>query len=206
MSDKMIDENSSQYKEDVQRLQSLRTQIVLWLVVLALGIVLIPLMLISSWVRNDVARLETELMSVQNAVSVASNPSQEVVKLNDDIANINQLITLMQTVTVPSGLSWPQIVGAVAQYDASTIELDSLTQNENKVQIAGRALNNDAVVLYQQNLFVTGVFKDVIVLSMSTLPTKPTPVPSEDGTSEVAAGPFGNVEFVIDLVIGTSEP
>ena len=204
----MINENSVPYKDDVQRLQSLRTQIVLWLVVLALGIVLIPLMLISSWVRNDITRLETELLSVQSDVSMATNPSQDVVKLNNDIANINQLITLMQTVTVPSGLNWPQIVDAVAQYDTTTIELDSLTQADNvgKLRITGRALSNDAVVRYQQNLFVTGAFKDVIVLSMSTLPPKPTPVPSEDEATEAAAGPFGNIEFVIDLAIGASAP
>ena len=202
---KMIDENSAEYDQDIQRLQSLRMQVVLWLVVLALGIVLIPLMLITGWVRNDLARLETELMSVKNALSVATTPSQDVVKLNNDIANINQLITLMQTVTVPSGVKWPQIVDAVDEYDTTTIEIDSLTHSDDRVQITGRALNNDAVVRYQQNLIITGAFKDVIVLSMSTLPSRPTPVASADAADDVTY-PFGNVEFVIDLALESSSP
>ncbi len=203
---KMIDENSAQYKEDVQRLQALRTQVVLWLFVLALGIVLIPLMLITGWVRNDVTRLESELMSVQSSLAAANTPSQEVTKLNADIANINQLISTMQTVTVPSGVNWPVVVNALVQYDPTTIEITSLNQLEDKVQLHGRALNNDAVVRYQQNLFVTGVFRDVVVLSMSTVPPPPTPEANDDArAAEAVELPIGNVEFVIDLVIEAAE-
>jgi hypothetical protein len=203
---KMIDENSAQYKQDIQRLQALRTQVVLWLLVLALGIVLIPLMLITSWVRNDVARLESELLSVQSSLASATTPSQEAVNLTAELANTNQLISTMQTVTLPSGVNWPLVVDAVEQYDPATIELTSLSQIEEKVQLTGRALNNDAVVRYQQNLFVAGAFKDVVVLSMSTLPPVPTPVPSEDENATPVDVPIGNVEFVIDLVIESNAP
>jgi hypothetical protein len=149
---------------------------------------------------------------LQSAASAASAPNAEAAKLSADIANVNQLIATMQTVTVPSGVNWPLVVNAVAQYDPTTIELGSLTQIENKVQLTGRAINNDAVVRYQQNLFVTGAFKDVVVLSMSTVPPTPTPAatPAPDDaattTATPEAGPFGTVEFVIDLVMGATTP
>jgi hypothetical protein len=208
---KMVDVNSTQYKQEMQRLQSLRTQIVLWLVVLALGIALIPLMLITRWVRNDVTRLGTELIGVQSALNSATMPSDEVMRLNAEVANFNQLVSTMHSVTVPSGIIWPVVVDAVARYEADAIEIFSLTQTDNKLQIAGRATSNDAVVRYQQNLIDTGRFRDVVVISMSTVPPPPTPVatptPAPDGASNGATAaeavdlPFGNVEFIMDVVV-----
>jgi Tfp pilus assembly protein PilN len=207
---KMIDVNSAQYKQDYQRLQSLRTQVVLWLFVLALGVVLIPLMLITGWVRSDVARLESELLTVQNALSNFTTPTDEIMQLNAEIARINQLATSMQTVTISSGVNWPQVVEATARFDAATINLTSLTQMPDKIQIAGRALSSDDVVRYQQTLLDSGAFRDVVVISMSAMAPLPTPVvTAEEDENAVDAidptdAPFGNVEFVIDLVVGTS--
>jgi hypothetical protein len=209
----ILDENSAQVKQDLRRLQTLRMQIVLWLIVIALGVLLIPLMLITGWVRTDVARLESDLLAVQSAMSRATTPNEEVVKISADIAQVNNLISVMQTVTVPSGVAWPLVIGAATQYDPATVQIGSLTQNSDRIQIAGRALNSDAVVGYQQNLLDAGVFKDVVVISMSTIP--PTPVPTPDTKSNrnksdtaapavpVVEPPFGNVEFVIDLLLST---
>ena len=211
---KILDVNSAQYKQDSKRLQSLRTLVVLWLIVLALGVVLIPLMLITRWVRNDVTRLEGELLSVQSAIDMTTLPSTEVVKLTTDVATVDQLASALQTVTLPSGVNWPLVVNAAGRYDPTATEITSFTQANDRIQIAGRAASNDAVVRYQQLLLDSGAFKDVVVVSMSTLPPPPTPVVTEEEESENnarAAGdpiepPLGNVEFVIDLVVGTSAP
>lgn len=207
----MVDVNDIQYKQEHQRLQSLRTQVVLWLVVLALGVALIPLMLITRWVRNDVTRLEAELWTVQSALNSATSPSEEVIKLSVEITRINQLATSLQTVTIPSGLNWPLVVDAAAQYDATAIEITELTQTDNKIQISGRATSNDAVVRFQQTLLESAAFRDVVVVSMSALPVPPTPVVAETRNEADAAvvtvkPPFGNVAFVMDIVVGPSSP
>jgi Tfp pilus assembly protein PilN len=208
----MVDINSPQYKQDQQRMQSLRTQVVLWLIVLALGVVIIPLMLITGWVRNDLSRLEGELLRVQSAMSDATSPSEEVVKINSDIGRINQLVTSMQTVTIPSSVNWPVIVDAVEQYDPATIDITSLTQAPDKIEITGRAVSSDAVVRYQQLLLDSRAFNDVIVVSMSTVPPTPVPTPADESaaetpTSDSAAGRVADrVEFVIDLVVGKTTP
>jgi Tfp pilus assembly protein PilN len=201
---KMVDPNSAQYKQDVQRLQSLRVQVVLWLVVLALGVVLIPLMFVTNWVRNDVARLETEILSVRTAMSSTTTLSADMVKLTGDIAAVNQLASTILSVTVPSGVNWPLVMGATAQFDPTAIEITSLTQSVDKLQIAGRATSNDAVVRYQQTLLDSAVFKDVVVISMSAVPPIPTPVVAEG--AEPIDLPFGNVEFLIDVVVGSTTP
>jgi Tfp pilus assembly protein PilN len=203
---RMVDPNSAQYKQDVQRLQSLRVQVVLWLVVLALGVVLIPLMLITNWVRNDVARLETEILSVRTAISSTTTLSAEAVKLTGDIAAVDQLTASILSVTVPSGVNWPLVMNAAAQYDPAAIEITSLTQAVDKIQIAGRATSNDAVVRYQQTLLDSVVFKDVVVVSMSAVPPPPLPATDEGEEAAPVDLPFGNVEFIIDAVVGASTP
>jgi hypothetical protein len=94
-------------------------------------------------------------------------------------------------------------------------EITSLTQINDKLQIAGRATSNDAVVRYQQLLLESGVFKDVVVVSMSTTPPPPTPaatpVDASDEQATPVDPPFGsvkfiNVEFIIDLVVGGAAP
>jgi hypothetical protein len=126
-----------------------------------------------------------------------------VLQLNAELSRINQLVTSMQTVTLASGVNWPQAIGAAARYDATTIEIESLTQTDNRLQVTGRAINNDAVVRYQQFLLESGVFGDVVVVSMSTIPPPPTPavVAGDEAPVEPVEVPFGNVEFIIDLVI-----
>lgn len=204
----IIDENSVQYKQDQRRLRSLRTTVVLWLIVLALGVVLIPLMLITSWVRSDLARLESELIYIQSALSDAKSPSPEMTKLNGEVTRFEHLISTIQTVTVPSSVNWPLVVDAVVQYEQTALIINSLTQTADKIQITGRAISNDAVVRYQQNLLDSGAFRDVIVISMATLPPPPTPVVEEENADAENSieRPFGNVEFVIDLLVEKSTP
>jgi Tfp pilus assembly protein PilN len=211
----MIDVNSPQYKQDMQRLQSLRTMIVLWLVVLALGVILIPLMLIAGWVRDDRARLESELLSIQTAISDASLPSTEVTALGVEVSHIEQLITVMQTATVPSSINWPVVVDAIDEYEQVAITLSSLTQTGNQLTITGRAEGNDAVVRYQQSLLDSGAFADVVIISMVAVAPEAAegeqPEAGEADAEEPAAvpspeAPLGNVEFVIDVVVGTAMP
>jgi Tfp pilus assembly protein PilN len=204
----MIDPNSVQYKQHIQGLRSLRRQVVLWLLVLALGVLLIPLMLVSGWVRSDATRVEDDLMSVQSALSAAGAPSAEVNKLNTDIAGVNHLVTLMETVTVPSGVNWPLVINAAMQYDPAGIQVTSLTQTDQQIQLAGRATNNDAVVQYQKSLIDSGAFRDVQVVSLST--AQPTPIPAAPTNKNknqqptpvaTVEPPFGDIAFVIDLVV-----
>lgn len=209
---KMVDANSAQYRQDVQRLKSLRLQVVLWLVVLALGVVLIPMMLVTSWVRNDVTRLEGELSLTQNALTNAQTPSQEVTMLSAEVARLDGLVSTMQTVTIPSGVNWPLVVYAVGSYDVNSLKIASLTQAGDKIQIAGRALNNDAVVRFQQNLIDARAFRDVLVVSISTTPPTPEAPPQESPEGEdtevstAAVGPAFNVEFLIDLLVRDATP
>jgi Tfp pilus assembly protein PilN len=209
----MIDVNDPQYKQEARRLQSLRTLVVLWLVVLALGVLLSPLMLIAGWVREDRARLESELLAIQMAVSDANLPTTEVNALGAEVSRIEQLISVMITATVPSGVNWPVVVNAIDDYEQVGISLSSLTQTENKLTITGRAEGNDAVVRYQQSLLDSGAFEDVVILSMvAVVPEEgEQPEPDEAESEEPAAAPspevpVETVEFIIDVVVGTLTP
>ena len=93
----------------------------------------------------------------------------------------------------------------------AAIEITSFTRSHAKLEIIGRATSNDAVVRYQQTLLDSGAFRDVLVVSMSTTPPTPTPqvtstptAKQAQGAGESIAAPFGNVEFVIDMVVADS--
>lgn len=206
---KIANLNTLQYKHDQQQLQSLRVQVVLWLVVLAVGIMLIPLLLVTRWVSEDVTYLERELLGVKNALQVATTPSEEVMNLNGEIARIGDLVTSMQTATVPSSVNWPRVVNVIRQYDPTTIQITSLIQNEDKIQLSGRATSNDAVVSYQQQVLASSLFRDVIVVLLSTEPPASVPAPNNrnsNATPTPVVQPFGAVIFTIDFVLGVNEP
>jgi hypothetical protein len=122
-------------------------------------------------------------------------------------------------------VDWPKVVDAATQYDPAAIEIDSLTQTNEKLEITGLATNNDAVVRYQQTMLDSGVFRDVLVVSMSTVPP-PTPEIASDPKAgpankantdtersdretagiETAEASTGNVEFIIDVIVGSAAP
>src|SRR5690606_34582082 len=148
-----------QYQEDQRRLQSLRTRVVLWLIALALGVLLIPLMLITGWVRSDMTRLETELVFLRNAIDAATNPSAEVLQLGAEIAEIEQLITSMQRDTEHTGANWQQVIDAEAKCDQVDHHHVKLTHSDSRIQLTVRDMSNDDVERNRQRLQDTIAFR-----------------------------------------------
>jgi hypothetical protein len=101
-------------------------------------------------------------------------------------------------------------VAAVGQYHEFAITFTSLTQSDNRIQLVGRAMSNDAVVRYQQRLLGSGAFRDLTVVSMTAI--SPTLQAGEGTESSDPTTPLppeaspGHVEFVIDLLLEPSEP
>lgn len=183
---------------DAARLRSTRTLVVLWLIVLALGIALIPLVVVSGWVRSDSARLRNELAQVELALADAEIPSDEVVRLTEAVAANEATLAALESVVVPVGLDWPRVAAALADYDPVLLRLTAIAQRDDRLRIAGRAINNDAVIRYEQRLFDSGVFSAVVILSQVAAP--PARSPANNAQAETTP-PFGTVDFEIELVV-----
>ena len=189
--------NLSASRNTAERLNTVRTQVVLWLIVLALGVALIPLTILSRWVRDDSARLQQEIHDAQTQIEQLHIPSEAVEQLNQSADANEALIAALQAASVPVGVDWPRTVAALADYDPILVRVASLNQRETLIRITGRALNNDAVIRYQQRLQESGAFESVVVLSLVALPT-----PAE--AVDQAPASFGSVDFEIDAVVRTA--
>jgi Tfp pilus assembly protein PilN len=186
------------------RLHGIRTLVVLWLLVFAFGLTLVLLVLIAGWVRADRTRLQHEVETLQLLISDASLPSAETLQLQAELSHTTALIASVQAVVVPVSVEWPGVVDALNQFDLAGVTLTGLQQTGDKIQLTGRAGANDDVVRYQQSLLDSGVFREVIVASLTqSLPPDPAAAPP-DASPEAAAPPLpvaGAVDFVFDLVV-----
>jgi len=197
----LIDANESERRQHAQRLRAVRSLVVLWLLVMALSIALVPLMLVAGWVRSDRVRLETDLDSMQMIISDATLPSPELLQLREEMTRTEALVTAIQAVAVPVSVDWPRVVNALNEYNRVGLTLTSIQQQGPQVRIIGSAPTNDAVVRYQQSLLDSGAFREVIIASLTlVLPSAPA---ATDGTGGSAPPVVvsSSVEFVIDVVV-----
>lgn len=197
----ILDLNVPPNDADAARLRATRTVVVLWLIVLGLGIALIPLVILSGWIRSDSARLQRELEQVELAVAEAERPSEEVERLNAAIATNEAALAALQEFDAPVGIDWPRVAAALANYDPLLVRLTAIAQRDDRLRIAGRALNNDAVIRYEQRLVESGAFSSVVILSQITAPAAAPAAPPAGSSQTGSASPFGNVEFEIELVV-----
>lgn len=163
--------------------------IILWFGVLGATVLLLPLFLLSRSWRQDVVELQVEVIPLETAVAIPTDPSsnaalnQQLITLNEQI---NQLGTLEPTLDALD-VAWPPVVQAVRAYDGTLIELLSVSQSTGQLTIRGRAVDETAVLNYANTLEMTGQFERVIVQSLQELdapfipntptPTRPTPTP-----------------------------
>jgi hypothetical protein len=194
----LIDPNDPQHQRAVRRLRALRSRVVLWLLVAALVIALIPLNLVVGWVRADRILLEDDLGTMEMMIGDAGLSSLETLQLREEMTRTEGLITAIQAVVVPVSVDWPRVVTALTQYEPAELSLLSLQQQRNQIRITGRAVDNDAVVRYQQRLLEAGTFREVIITSLTLAPL-PTPTGGTDPL--VPTQPPGSVAFVIDLLV-----
>jgi Tfp pilus assembly protein PilN len=196
----LIDANESEHRQHAQRLRTVRSLVVLWLLVVALSIALVPLMLAAGWVRSDRVRLEADLDSMQLILSDVTLPTTELLQLREEMTQTEALIAAIQAVAVPVSVDWPQVVNALNEYNRVGLMLTSIQQQGRQVRITGSAPTNDAVVRYQQSLMDSGAFREVIIASLTlVLPSVPAAT-GETGGSAPPVVVSSSVEFVIDVV------
>lgn len=201
----LIDANNSPHLPQAPaRLHQVRTLVVLWLLVLAVGIVLVPLLVITGWLRADRAEFEEEYATLQLLIADSALPSAETLHLQAELTRTTGLIDAIHAVAVPASLAWPQVVDALTQFNLAGVTLTSVQQQGSQIRMVGRAPGNDAVVRYQQSLLDSGAFREVIIASLTRLPPSSTPTPDPAARAVPATlAPVveGSVEFTIDLVV-----
>ena len=168
-----------------------RGTIVLWLIVVGLGILFIPLSLISSTIRDDVKGLQSDLDSVQQSLTSVPTPAPEVQALMSTLSVVqsqtNQIQAVYPTV-VAARTNWPAVMAAIGNYNPDQIALTSLTQSDIQITLSGRASDEGVVVAYARGLEQSGLFSRVVVQSIRVVAT-----PFVTPTSTVVLTPTATV-------------
>ena len=90
-----------QREKDMRQLQSVRTLVVLWLLVVAVAIGLVPTVLISGWVHEDRLAMEDDFEVTQLMIASAAQPDAATLRLQEELSKTEVLIGAVQSVVVP---------------------------------------------------------------------------------------------------------
>jgi len=152
----------------------LRGTIILWLVAISGIVLLIPLYLVATAIRNDADRLSSELQAVQVALASESTLEPEAQKLADELAqlqgSVNE-IDAAHAAVAASHTNWPAVMAAIGNYDPSQVALTSVTQSDNQITLNGRAIDDPVVIAYSRALEESNLFSRVIVQSVRLVAT-----------------------------------
>lgn len=88
----------------LQNLRALRQTVVLWLIALGLAGFTVTLILVAATLQDDVAQVETELQSIQFALTRLSTPSAEVLSLTTKLTETLALAAALEAVQPPLGV------------------------------------------------------------------------------------------------------
>ena len=126
------------------------SRIILWLVALSLGILFMPLYLVSNTIKENTGPLSDDLATLEALLTAtpAPNPTEE--RLRSDLLSLSEQIRALGVVNTDletNHIDWPGVMADIAGYDSTIIQLTELTQSEsaNQVSISGTAKNEPIV-------------------------------------------------------------
>jgi len=178
--------------------------IILWLVVFGLITFFLPFYLVSTAIRADNTRLETDLKTAQDNLTRGYAPAPDVQELMATLDQVQQSASAIEQAypTVVAGRTdWLAIMAAIGNYDPTQLALTSLTHADNRITLNGQAIDDAAVVAYARSLEESNLFSRVVVQSMQAIAT---PFATPTSTSEVpGATPTG---IITPSVTGSPSP
>jgi hypothetical protein len=182
----MEEENESAPPRSGSRLAS-------WLIIFGLGLLFLPLYLITSTIKDTTAELQTELDSLQATLSFTPPPNPSEEALNGTLAYVrlqDDALQSLEGTLVGIHIDWPAVMAIVGAYDPAHMGITAVTQNGSTIVIGGQADNQSTVSAYAEMLRTSGRFGQVDVgsITIEVLPT-PTPTPTATPVPESTAEP-----------------
>ena len=160
--------------ERPQRRGISRITITLWAIAVGLVVLFVPLYLIASSIRNDVARVNGQLQLVYKSLTAVPTPGPEVQKLMTAVAQIDapaKEIRDAQATIIANHTDWQSVMSAIGNYDSNQLTLIALNQNGNQITLNGRAASDSAVTAYVRMLESSNLFSSVKLQSIKVIGT-----------------------------------
>ncbi|MDX2137653.1 MAG: PilN domain-containing protein [Chloroflexota bacterium] len=169
------------------------SRLFIWLLALGIAALFLPLYLVSAAIGEATVPLQTELDSVQATLTTPPEVPSEEVALTEQLLALRAQLSLIEdapSTLVAAHTDWPAIMAAVRSYDANRVRLTGFTHENERLTIAGNAVEERAVFEYSEVLEQTGLFSRVSVQSIS-ISTQPTPT--------IAPTPASGLPFLTEL-------
>jgi Tfp pilus assembly protein PilN len=185
------------------------SKLLLWLVALSLGVLFVPLYLVSTTIQENIAPLEDEMATIQAQLdsTPAPDPTEEALKsqflsLQDQVRSLG----VMADELVANQINWPAVMASIASYDPAQMKVTKLAQTDVHIALTGLANDEGVVSDYAQHMRDSGYFVrvDVQSITLKTLPTA-TPVPQSDASATPEAQTTNSraVEFTLMIEMKT---
>lgn len=170
--------DASGESNDLPRASNPLSRLAIGFVLLALGILFVAFLLMSSTLRDMTGKLNKEARELATMLAVTPTPSAEEsalqTALNQERLNLNALVSIRVTLD-KAFVVWPAIMSAISQYDSNVINVITLTLTERRINLTGYAASENQVMEYVQSMRNSGRFSQVVMQSVSVQPSKTKP-------------------------------
>ncbi len=170
---------------------------ILWVIALVLLIAALPTLVFMFREQAAVQALEEEQAQLQSTLGVMRTPEEGLATLQEELSHTVRLLEQVETLypmIQGEQRDWPQVLGALANFDPERIRVIELFQRDQDLTLVGLALSRDDVLTYQSSLERSGAFLQVSLQGMEVseepfAPPTPTATPTLTGTLGAAPTP-----------------
>lgn len=192
-------------------------KLVLWLIICGLGVLFLPLYIISTTVKTTNEELTTELTNIEATLSATPPVDPKLQTLSAEFSDTqkqSQAVGSINSTLNNTYVNWPTVMAALGAYDLSQMSVTSVAQIDMGMRINGRATREIVAMAYADMLRETGLFETVAVesITLQSMFITATPAPTSSApTSEATVvtqptiAPLATIEVkMTDFVISVT--
>ena len=144
----------------------------LLLILAGLVVLALPFYLVYNTLSGREQEAATEIETLAIALNATATPDSQIETLQAQLevaqANRDALITITNELNAQTD-AWPEILNALANYDATQLRLEEISQSESQIVLQGSAVNDQVVMDYTQNLQDSACFERVVIQSIQVV-------------------------------------
>lgn len=194
-------ESTTEAEEAAEAPRRNPTRLILWLMVAAVALFLLPLYLVSLTVRDAIPEIDIEITALAETIAAPASISSEQEALENELLAVRSALSVLQPPLRNAAavhVDWPQTMAVIGSYDMLRVTLQRVTQSNRQITVSGQALNQTAVTAYADTLRASGLFTRVVILAIDAV-TLPTPAPVREGEVPPYPATVANFSLLLEL-------
>lgn len=161
------------------------SRLILWLVVFSLGLLFVPLYVVSTTIKQNNVPLVTQLAMIGATLTSTPPPDPLEAPLKSTLAGVQKQINALNSIqpTLVAGhTDWAATISVIARFDPTLMALTGVTQSDRQIIITGQAGSEATVMTYADTLRNSDQFSRVVLQSISSKTLPPSATPSSTPT------------------------